>query len=319
VSDYESSQKKRNFLVGVFVFAAVCALVWLVYKFGDLPSYVSKVNSFQVFVQFPTAQGVQKDTPVRLSGYQIGRVIVVKPPEILENLKTGCRYHQAVAVLRIDKRFTNIPSNADIKVMTRGLGSSYVDIDVDPDSKPEPCIEGRPETAYLQDKMVIQGSAGMTSEFFPEESQQKLEELVGNLNELLTNANMIIGDEANRENFKSSLANLSIAMKQATSTLIEVEKFSVQGSKVLASTDDNIVKLVESTIQTEQQLALMLGQMRQMLENVNSGDGTVGRMISDPRLYESLMESSMELQGVLSELSTFIRQAGEKGLPLKLK
>jgi len=55
VSDYETTQRRRNMIVGVFVIIGICALVWLIFKFGDLPSAVTKMGSFEVFVQFPTA------------------------------------------------------------------------------------------------------------------------------------------------------------------------------------------------------------------------------------------------------------------------
>jgi hypothetical protein len=32
------------------------------------------MRSFEIYVQFPPAPGVEKDTPVRFFGYQIGRV-----------------------------------------------------------------------------------------------------------------------------------------------------------------------------------------------------------------------------------------------------
>ena len=88
MSDYETTQRKRNITVGIFVLIAVCAFVWLIFKFGDLPTAVSRFRSFQVFVQFPTAPGVQKDTPVRFCGYQIGRVTDVMAPQIREDRKT---------------------------------------------------------------------------------------------------------------------------------------------------------------------------------------------------------------------------------------
>ncbi len=60
MSDYETIQRRRNIIVGIFVIVAVCVLVWLIFKFGDLPTTVSKISSFDVLVQFPTAPGVQK-------------------------------------------------------------------------------------------------------------------------------------------------------------------------------------------------------------------------------------------------------------------
>jgi len=97
VSDYETTQRRRNIIVGVFVLLAMCAFVVMIYKFGDLPTAVSKLGSFRVFVQFRTAPGVQKDTPVRFCGYQIGKVTKVMAPqirpEIRDGEKTGLEYH----------------------------------------------------------------------------------------------------------------------------------------------------------------------------------------------------------------------------------
>ncbi|MFA5240412.1 MAG: MlaD family protein, partial [Phycisphaerae bacterium] len=177
MSDYETLQRKRNVVVGVFVVVAICALVWLVFMFNDFPTVVSKLSSFQVFVQFPTAMGVLKDTPVRFCGYPIGTVTKVAPPQIREDLNTGLKYHQTLVVMSINRNYDNIPSNVAVKLMTRGLGSSYIEIAVDPSLPLTPRDPNRPETIYLVDKMMLQGSAGMPSEFFPEENQQKLEEL----------------------------------------------------------------------------------------------------------------------------------------------
>ena len=46
MSDYETTQKRRNIVVGLFVIASIFALVWLIYKFGDLPIKVSEFLSF---------------------------------------------------------------------------------------------------------------------------------------------------------------------------------------------------------------------------------------------------------------------------------
>ena len=35
MSDYETTQRKRNIIVGLFVLIAVCALIWLIFKFGE--------------------------------------------------------------------------------------------------------------------------------------------------------------------------------------------------------------------------------------------------------------------------------------------
>ena len=63
MSNYETIQKRRNLIVGTFVFVGICALAWLIFKFGDLPVVASKWMSFEVKVQFPSASGVAKTLP----------------------------------------------------------------------------------------------------------------------------------------------------------------------------------------------------------------------------------------------------------------
>ena len=301
MSDYETTQRRRNITVGAFVLVAVCAIVWLIFKFGDLPTAVSRLRSFRVFVQFPTAPGVQTDTPVRFCGYQIGRVTKVKAPEVLTDLNTGLKYHQTVVVLSIDKKYVNIPSNVDVKLMTRGLGSSYIELTVDPTLPLTPRDPNRTETKFLTDKMFLQGSTGMTSEFFPAESQKKLDELIGSLRTLINNANDILGDKANKENLKATLANLSEATKEATNALKDFQAFFASG------------------IETTEQLTETVTELRLVLEKINSGQGTAAKLINDGRLYENLLENSQQLEVLIEELRSFIAKAKDKGLPIKVK
>jgi ABC-type transporter Mla subunit MlaD len=296
VSDYETTQRTRNIIVGIFVIAAMFALVWLIYKFGDLPVKASEFNSFEVFVQFPTAQGVQKNTPVRFCGYPIGRVTEVMRPERLQDLNTGLVYYQTKVVLRINKKYANIPSNVKVKLMTRGLGSSYIELTVDPTTLSVPPRDpNRPETKFLVDKMLLQGSAGMTSEFFPEESQKKLDELADGLDAFINSANSILGDEENRENIKTTLANLTDASKQVAQTLKEFQEFFTAGTN------------------TSEELSKTLAELRLILEKVNNGQGTAAKIINDGRLYENLLENTQQMQVLLEELKALIAQYRKKG------
>ena len=296
MSDYESIQKKRNLIVGAFVVAAVCALFWMVFKFGDLPVVVSEWKSFRIKIQFPMAPGVQQNTPVRFCGYQVGRVTEVRPPVILKDLKTGRYYHQTMVIAHIDRRYNDIPADVDVKLMTRGLGSSYIELRI-------PSVDVlEPPKEVLVDGSALQGSTGMTSEFFPEESQKKLDELVTGLNGLIGNANDILGDRENKQNVKTALANLSETTKQAMLTLKEFEEFS------------------SAWVRTSEELSRTTGEVQLILEKINKGEGTAGRLLNDGELYENLLENTRQLQVLLEELKTFFAKVNEKGsLPIKLK
>lgn len=326
MSDYETTQKRRNMLVGIFVVVGIGALVWLIFKFGDLPSAVTKMGSFEVFVQFPTAPGVQTDTPVRFCGYQIGRVTKVMHPEIREDMETGLKYYQTVVVLSIDKRYVNIPSNIEVKLMTRGLGSSYIELKQHPDRPEVPLDPNRPETIFLVDKIWLQGSTGMTSEFFPEESQKKLEELTEGFTTLINNANDVIGNPNNKENLQKMLANLADASQQATVTMQEAKqtieefrKFAAAGTSTLKNADAKAEELVVAMVDTSQEISKAAIRLRQILETINDGQGSAAKLINDGRFYENLLENTQQLQLLLDEIKSFVAQARDKGVPIKLK
>jgi hypothetical protein len=126
--DYETTQKRRNQIVGVFVLVGLIAFVWLVFRFGDLPASVAGLRSFRVYAQFASAPGVQRDTPVRFCGYQVGRITAVEPPKLLgaiqEGQASGPPYYQTTLVMGIEDPYTEIPLQSQIKLMRRGSAAA---------------------------------------------------------------------------------------------------------------------------------------------------------------------------------------------------
>jgi phospholipid/cholesterol/gamma-HCH transport system substrate-binding protein len=320
VSNYERSQRRRDVIVGVFVIVGLAALGWLVFRFGDLPSAVSRVRSFQVYVRFAVAPGVQIDTPVRFCGFQIGRVTDVRPPSILEDLVTGRKYHQTECVLSINKQYRDIPANVDARLMTRGLGSSYIELVTD--------INKQPVSMFLSEGVKLQGSTGTTSEFFPKESMEKLNRLVENINTFMGNANEIIGDPNNKQNIKATLVNLteatrnaSVVMAKATNTMEDVRavieqyrQLALTGTETIKSIDAKAERLVASLVNTSAEIGQAMSQLRLAMEKVNNGDGTAGRLVNDARLYESLVETVFQLNVLLKDIKELTGKISEKGL-----
>ncbi len=306
-------------MVGIFIIVGLSGFGWLIYKFGELPSVISQIGSFQVFVQFPNASGIQEDTPVNFCGYQIGRVIKVMKPTKRYDKNSGLNYYQTVAVLSIDEAYRDIPSNIVPKLMTRGLGSSYIDLKYDPRQELKPLDPNRPETVYLCDKAVLQGATGMTSEFFPEESQKKFEELIGKISYLIDNVNEVIGSPENKQNIQTVLSNLSEATKEATEALKNFGKLSRTGTTTLANADERIDALVSSMVQTSDEVGKTISEFRLVLGKVNSGQGSASRFLNNGKFYENLLENTQQLQMLLEQMKEFVEQSRDKGVPLKLK
>jgi len=313
VPDYDTIQRRRNIIVGAFVLVALGSLGWLVFKFGDLPTVVGRWTSYQVYVQFASAPGVDRNTPVQLGGYQIGRVTDVMAPQALEDQKTGLTYLQSKVIIAIDKKYATIPRNVDIKLMKRGFGSSYIELEIDPTRPLVPKDPNRPETAYLQNGMLLQGSVGMVSEFFPEESQQKLEELVSKLCILIGNANDIFGDKQNKENIRAALANLTEVTAQARETLEEIEKLSATGRGTIKNADEKLTQIANAALESGEELNAAVREFRMTIEKLNEGKGTAGRLLNNGQLYENLLDSAEELRLALEEFKKVMQKTNKKG------
>jgi phospholipid/cholesterol/gamma-HCH transport system substrate-binding protein len=312
VNDYEAMQRRRSFIVGVFVIIAVAAFFWLIFKFGDLPGIISEVRSFEVNIQFPTAPGVQKDTPVRFCGYQVGRVSQVQEPSVRKDLDTGQYYFQVLVVASIDNQYYNkIPNIAEARLMSRGLGSSYIELRV-----PKTEISGG---KFLTEGTLLQGTSGMSSEFFPEETQRKLDEILKGISKLVENTNEVIGSAENKANIKDALANIAAASKQAADMMKQIQDAAEATKTTFQNTDVRIESLTKSLVAASDRLSEVMKHVDGIVEKIDRGEGTAGKLINDGRLYEQLLEDSRQLDLVLQELKTFVEQSKEKGLPIKLK
>jgi phospholipid/cholesterol/gamma-HCH transport system substrate-binding protein len=317
VSDFEAIQNRRNLVVGVFVVVGFLAFGWLVFKFGDMPLWVAKLRSYDVHVQFLAANGVQKDTPVQFCGYQIGRVTAVDPPRIREEIVFDPNserrwFHQSLVTMSIDNQFNDLPTDCQIKLMTRGLGSSYIEIKSPiPDEKSEFLIHG----------MTIQGSTGISSEFFPEETQKKLEALVDDLRTLVGNANDVAGDDGNKQNLKTFFQNLTEASGQAAVTLkqarntIEHAYAAIGDYRTLAGTGtDALEKVSGSIVAVSEEITRASVQVNVMLAGINQGNGTIGKLANDARLYEELLDTSTQMEILVTEMKKLSQAINERGL-----
>lgn len=293
MTDFQTQQRRRNMVVGGLVLLAFVAFVWMLIKFRNLPLFASQLRSFTVMVRFPDAPGVQKDTPVQYCGYQIGRVMDVAPPTLLAD-DAGRTQHYVSISLAIDKQFSDIPDTVDFLIVKRGLGSSYLDLRVNPE---------KPVKGYLHDEMTAFGVVSSASEFFPPQVQKKLEDLVDSITLLSQNTNAIIGDKDNQANIKQTLEHITQATAQATETLKSFQQFSDVSA--------------ENVEQVAAGLNDAMREFRVLLAKLNEGQGSAGKLLNDGRLYENLLDSSKELELALEQLKRWAADAREKGIRIK--
>ena len=135
------------------------------------------------------------------------------------------------------------------------------------------------------------------------------------------NANDIAGDDQNKQNLKSFLANLTEASDQAAKTLeqardtIKQAYVAIDDYRDLAKTgSDAVDKVATSIVSATEELTKASSQINLMLTRINDGDGTIGKFITDGRLYEELLDTSAQMQVMVAEMKTLMQAINERGL-----
>jgi len=297
--DYDSMQRKRNMIVGAFVIVGLCVFVYMVFLFGELPVVTAKYTSYNVKVLFPNAPGVEESTPVQYCGYPVGKVTHVSPPARYRNAE-GEYIYQVAVEMSISNDYNSIPSNVKVKLYRRGMGSSFIEMS-NVTMSPEEMEKLDPK--YLKRDMVLQGETG-GSELIPEDLQNKLKTMLVKITTLVDNVNEIVGDPNNKANVKSTLANLSKATEESITTLQSVREFSVTANQKVATVSD--------------QLGETLIEIQRLVNNINAGQGTVCKLMTDDKLYYNLVESSEELKLALEKMKKVMDKTSEKGVQIKL-
>jgi len=294
-------------IVGAFVVVGVVVFAYMIFLFGELPVVITKFTSYNVRVRFPFAPGVEQNTPVRYCGYQVGRVTHVSPPEPLQD-KDGKLIHQVAVVMAISRDYSAIPSNVKIKLLRRGMGSSYIELATVPMAAED---FDKLEPKFLQDKMTLQGESGAANELLPADLQDKIETFFVKVTKLVDNTNEIMGDEQNKANLKNSLANLSKVTEESIVTLQQIKEFSTTANQKVAMVSDSV-------LQTSEELGETFIEMRRILNKINNGQGTVGKLINDDKLYENLIDSSEELKASLEKMKKTLEKTSKKGIRVKI-
>jgi phospholipid/cholesterol/gamma-HCH transport system substrate-binding protein len=116
------------------------------------------------------------------------------------------------------------------------------------------------------------------------------------LHTVLDGLNQWVNDPELRGNANKTAANAAGLTQQASTQLAALT------AKYLAVADD---------------LSAAVVPLRQALDQVNRGQGTMGKLFKDPSLYDNLNDAAVRLGRSIDELKTLLEKVRTEGLPLK--
>jgi len=129
---------------GLFVLLGFAVIVFLVTQITNR-EFSLRSDSYRLQAQFENVGGLKAGAPVSMAGVTIGRV---------ESIGYDMGLFKAVATLRIDSRYDQIPNDSDASILTAGLlGGQYVGIT--PGGSDEPFRDGD-QVEFVQDAIVLE-------------------------------------------------------------------------------------------------------------------------------------------------------------------
>lgn len=191
---------------------------------------------------------------------------------------------------------------------------------------------------------------GMAYNFFPKDSQGRLDRLVENIENLVSNANDIVGDKDNRDNIKIALANLAQASLEArqaagafhrlaatgtstariadakleevatsvVATSEEISRLAAAGRSTLQSLDQKAENVAATTAYHCKHLSQAMESVQSILEKVDNGHGIASKLINDASMCEELSENTDQIEIMLEEMKSAIAALKDKKIEVKL-
>jgi phospholipid/cholesterol/gamma-HCH transport system substrate-binding protein len=330
------SERQLQFRVGVFVIAAMVATVVMVFQFGNLQNRLRP--KYRLAIRFRSAVGIAIGTPVRRNGMLIGSVTGVDFDDKSGGLVVHAEIRDGVRLWPDGhvRLVSSLLGDSAVEFSPGRSPKSLKDGDtVEGESAIDPMnMVGRME----QNVSTVIDSFEKTSQEWQtvghnlnqmlETNQGSLHDVVARaadaltqvthtmkvMDETLEATSKLVADPKTQENLRRTLAALpyltSETQKTVTAVRGAVEKMDENLSNLGALTgplSKRGVTLATHLENTLTNLELLTDQLAQFSKVLNSGDGSIRKLATDPDLYVNLDRSAQSAAILLRNLEPIIR------------
>jgi len=272
--------------------AFILAIVVFIYGLFFLKDYRISGGTYEMKARFENLSGIKTRDPVLYGGVKVGQVIAV-----------GFENQKPYVLMRIYEEFP-LPEDSSIQVISMSfLGE--LGLQINTGSSSTMAIDGG-----VLEGVSAQGIDGMLV---------KADSLTGGLQTLLSNVNNIL-DEDMDQTLKSSLSNveeltgdlrttLQQEKRQINRTLANMDSLLLAAKGISDSERDKISKTMTNLEETSSQLGDMITELQgttnsltTILQRIERGEGTLGKLVNDDKLYTDMSRLMVNLDGLVVDL-----------------
>jgi virulence factor Mce-like protein len=314
---------KREIKIGIFLAGTFVILAAFIFVAGDMSTWFQKPG-YELSVLFSSATGLEKHAAARLAGVKIGYVKDIRLDE-----------RKARVVMTIWPKY-QVPRGSQAALASLGIaGERYIDISPSDQAdflRPGETLEAKPTVSFDQIgglaasigdelKAVSQSIREMTDE----EAKKNLAGILTNLNSFTQELGQFLA--ANKDDLRTGIGSISQAAKGFDQKLGDISKSldeTLSAIKGVAaenqeSINSNLRKLEEVLDELRESVRLL----KNSLEKIDKGEGTVGKLVQDPKLYDEARETLGQVKKTVEPLgrmrATGILQADYLGETEKVR
>ena len=287
--------------VGATAIITIVVFIWL-YNFMKGKDFFSSTSKY--YIVYDKIGGLAESSPVEVNGYKVG---VVQSIRFLDPLSG-----KLLVVLTVDKNF-KLPVESVAEITTASLIAGMKVQFVYGDG-PETYSDGDTIPGRLSQSILTK----IETDFLP--LKDRLTSLISVLDSVITSVDDIL-DPDFKENLNSGIASLSSTAgsidevigsteEELKTTLKNINKFA----QMLADNSDNMqgtltnLESITDTLaaadlyQSVRNLKNGLENASILIDNLNIGQGTAGKLMTDDSLYINLSNSLESLNELLMDL-----------------
>jgi len=300
----------RLFWIGlIFVMSIVVFILGLMY----LQEISIKKSNYTFTVLFENIQGLNVGDEVDMLGKKIGKVS-----------RSRIMGQKISVELSIDNSFVfSIPIDSKIEVKSEGLiGSKFISISPGLNTKefilPGKTVEGLREFDFAE---ITPGIVPLTQDLsafarrlkatLGEEEKDNIrltfhniESLTAELDTFIYNYRNIISDN-DKKNFQDFIKNLNGAVKDLKYGVNkEINKLDGMLDEVKKVTDksEELSTTITELKKSSESFAISAEKFNKILNKIDNGEGTMGKLVSDSALYENMNNLVNEMRTLVDDI-----------------
>lgn len=299
----------KEFKIGIVVVSAIAAFIW---GFSFLKGSNFFSNEFYLYAVYPKIDNLIPANPVQINGYKIGQV------RSISLINKGGKNQVLVKFMITEE--VSIPVNSIAKIVSTDLlGSKVVEVNFSTDK----------ESVQNGDTLYAEVEQGLKESFNQQLGplQAKAESLISSIDSVMAVVALVLNVRT-RDNIEQSFESVRRAILSLEQTSYKLDDLIASEKPKMSSIFTNLNGITGNLNRSEQKInniltnfsnlsdSLAKSQLRsaianadqtltelnQLVTKINSGQGTMGKLMKNDSLYNNLNKSSEDLDKLLKDL-----------------